>query len=175
MNLSCYGETASVVASISGGSDDDIDNDGLVNFGPDGISGTDDDDPDIDGDGVYIGTECVSNCNDDDPDIDNDGLLNETEDRFGGNNYDDSDSSVVIANIQTFSETAPADSDLDGVPNDVEAMLGEDNTTSTFQDLLDTLSSITTTKNVPAMGGIGLLALSLSMLGLGAVRLRKKS
>ena len=28
--------------------------------------------------------------------------------------------------------------------------------------------------NVPAMGGIGLLALGLSMLGLGAVRLRKK-
>ena len=67
-----------------------------------------------------------------------------------------------------------ADSDLDGVPDDVEAMLGEDNTTSTFQDLLDTLSSIATTKNVPAMGGIGLLTLGLSILGLGAVRLRKK-
>jgi hypothetical protein len=28
--------------------------------------------------------------------------------------------------------------------------------------------------NVPAMGGIGLLALGLSMLGLGAVRMRRK-
>ena len=53
-------------------------------------------------------------------------------------------------------------------------MLGEDNTSSTFQDLLDTLSTIATAKNVPAMGGIGLLALGLSMLGLGAVRLRRK-
>ena len=36
------------------------------------------------------------------------------------------------------------------------------------------LAAIATTKNVPAMGGIGLLALGLSMLGLGAVRLRRK-
>ena len=142
--------------------------------------------PDTDGDGVYdFSDNCLNTANFDqsdidadsigdvcDSDIDNDGLLNETEDRFGGSNYDDSDSSVVIANIQTFSETAPADSDLDGVPDDVEAMLGEDNTSSTFQDLLDTLSTIATAKNVPAMGGIGLLALGLSMLGLGAVRMR---
>ena len=144
--------------------------------------------PDTDGDGVYdFSDNCLNTANFDqsdndtdgmgdvcDSDIDNDGLLNETEDRFGGSNFDDSDLSVVIANIQTFSETAPADSDLDGVPDDVEAMLGEDNTSSTFQDLLDTLSTIATAKNVPAMGGIGLLALGLSMLGLGAVRMKRK-
>ena len=42
---------------------------------------------------------------------------------------------VSLANVVTFSETAPADSDLDGVPDDVEAMLGEDNTSSTFPRL----------------------------------------
>ena len=109
-----------------------------------------------------------------DSDMDGDGVANYTEIRFGGDETDNTDAAVSLANVETFSETAPADSDLDGVPDDVEAMLGEDNTSSTFQDLLDTLSTIATAKNVPAMGGIGLLALGLSMLGLGAVRLRRK-
>jgi len=141
--------------------------------------------PDTDGDGVYdFSDNCLNTANFDqsdidadsigdvcDSDIDNDGLLNETEDRFGGSNYDDSDSSVVIANIQTFSETAPADSDLDGVPDDYETAAGGDTTSSTFESVL---AMLTTAKNVPAMGGIGLLALGLSMLGLGAVKLRRK-
>ncbi|MEE3239826.1 MAG: Ig-like domain-containing protein [Pseudomonadota bacterium] len=109
-----------------------------------------------------------------DSDADGDGLLFAVEDRLGGSDLDSNDVSFVLSNANTYFENAPADSDLDGVTDDIEAMLGEDNTTSTFQDLLDTLSSIATTKNVPAMGGIGLLALGLSMLGLGAVRLRKK-
>jgi len=117
-------------------------------------------------DGDELGDTC-------DPDMDGDGYANVFEVRFGGDETDNSDAAVSLANAVTFSETAPADSDLDGVPDDVEAMLGEDNTSSTFQDLLDTLSTIATAKNVPAMGGIGLLALGLSMLGLGAVRLRK--
>jgi MYXO-CTERM domain-containing protein len=53
-------------------------------------------------------------------------------------------------------------------------MLGEDATSTTLQNVLDTLSSIATTENVPAMGGICLLALGLSMLGLGAVRSRRR-
>ena len=116
-------------------------------------------------DGDALGDAC-------DSDMDGDGVANVVELRFGGDETDNTDASVSQNNIVTFSETAPADSDLDGVPDDVEAMLGEDNTSSTFQDLLDTLSTIATAKNVPAMGGIGLLALGLSMLGLGAVRLR---
>ena len=141
--------------------------------------------PDADGDGVYdFSDNCLNTANFDqsdndtdgigdacDPDVDNDGLLNETEDRFGGSNYDDSDSSVVIANIQTFSETAPADSDLDGVPDDYETAAGGDATSSTFESVL---AMLTTAKNVPAMGSIGLLTLGLSMLGLGAARFRKK-
>ena len=108
-----------------------------------------------------------------DSDADGDGLLFAFEDRLGGSDMDANDVSFVLSNANTYFENAPADSDLDGVPDDVETILGEDKTTSTFKDLLDTLSSIVTTKNVPAMGGIGLLALGLSMLGLGALRLRK--
>ena len=131
---------------------------------------------------------CVNDANTNQSDIDGDiqgdacatriwmamAYANVVEIRFGGDETDNTDAAVSLANAVTFSETAPADSDLDGVPDDVEAMLGEDNTSSTFQDLLDTLSTIATAKNVPAMGGIGLLALGLSMLGLGAVRLRRK-
>ena len=143
----------------------DSDSDGINDYSDNclGLMNADQLDFDLD----EIGDAC-------DPDIDNGGALNNTEDRFGGNNYDASDDAQVKLNVENFAFSAPADSDLDGVPDDVEALLGEDNTTSTFQDLLDTLSSIATTKNVPAMGGIGLLALGLSMLGLGAVRLRKK-
>ena len=40
--------------------------------------------------------------------------------------------------------------------------------------MITLLGIIDECKNVKAMSGIGLLALGLSMLGLGAVRLRKK-
>ncbi|MEE3241301.1 MAG: hypothetical protein VX231_10080 [Pseudomonadota bacterium] len=101
-------------------------------------------------------------------DSDTDGISDEFELAWGGDSTS-TDYNTFLTEVQNL----PVDSDRDGVPDDVEAILGEDNTTSTLQDLLDTLSSIATTKNVPAMGGIGLLALGLSMLGLGAVRLRK--
>ena len=48
------------------------------------------------------------------------------------------------------------------------------NVESNFTIALADYNEIATAKNVPAMGGIGLLALGLSMLGLGAVRLRRK-
>ena len=118
-------------------------------------------------DGDLLGDVC-------DADMDNDGVANIIEIYFGGDETNSSDAALSQTNILALSETAQQDSDYDGVPDDVEAMLGEDNTSSTFQDLLDTLSTIATAKNVPAMGGIGLLALGLSMLGLGAVRLRRK-
>ena len=129
------------------------------------VNATNFDQSDIDSD--TLGDAC-------DADMDGDGVFNVLELRFGGDETDNTDASISETNLLTFYETAPTDSDLDGVPDDVEAMLGEDNTSSTFQDLLDTLSTIATAKNVPAMGSIGLLALGLSMLGLGAVRLRKE-
>ena len=115
-------------------------------------------------DGDALGDVC-------DPDMDGDGVFNVVELRFGGNETDNTDASVSQNNIVTFSETAPADSDLDGVPDDYETAAGGDTTSSTFESVL---AMLTTNKNVPAMGGIGLLALGLSMLGLGAVRLRRK-
>ena len=102
-------------------------------------------------------------------DSDGDGLPDEIESAWGGD-ATSTDGSSFLTNLSSL----PPDSDLDGVPDDVEAILGEDNTSSTFQDLLDTISAIVTAKNVPAMGGIGLLALGLSMLGLGAVRMRRQ-
>ncbi|MDB4456223.1 thrombospondin type 3 repeat-containing protein [bacterium] len=115
-------------------------------------------------DGDALGDTC-------DPDMDGDGVFNVVELRFGGNETDNTDASVSQNNIVTFSETAPADSDLDGVPDDYETAAGGDTTSSTFESVL---AMLTTNKNVPAMGGIGLLALGLSMLSLGAVRLRRK-
>ena len=167
--------------------DSDIDGDGVDNT-LDAFPNDSTESSDSDSDNVGDNTDnCINAANFDqsdidsdtlgdacDADMDGDGVFNVVELRFGGNEADNTDASVTQNNIVAFSETAPADSDLDGVPDDVEAMLGEDNTSSTFQDLLDTLSTIATAKNVPAMGGIGLLALGLSMLGLGAVRLRRK-
>ena len=108
-----------------------------------------------------------------DSDKDGDGLALSMEDRFGGSDLDANDLSFVLDNIRTFSEVAPADSDNDGIPDDIENAVGEDSASSTLQTVLDKLNTIATTKNVPAMNGIGLLALGLSMLGLGAARLRK--
>ena len=106
-----------------------------------------------------------------DPDIDGDGVLNLTEDKFGGNKMDANDGESVLSDIENYVATIPSDIDNDGVPDDYETAAGGDTTSSTFESVL---AMLTTNKNVPAMGGIGLLALGLSMLGLGAVRLKEK-
>ena len=74
--------------------------------------------------------------------------------------------STLVSTINNL----PADADRDGIPDEYETAAGGDTTSSTFESVL---AMLTVNKNVPAMGGIGLLALGLSMLGLGAVRLRK--
>ena len=84
--VSCYGDITSVSPIVYGGSDDDIDGDGLVNNDEFGNWI----DPDIDGDGEYdIDGDCLSNCNDDDEDIDNDGIDNNGPDGIPGNSDDD--------------------------------------------------------------------------------------
>lgn len=65
----------------------------------------------------------------------------------------------------------PIDIDKDSVPDEYETAAAGDTTSSTFESVL---AMRTVNKNAPAMGGIGLLTLGLSMLGLGAVRNRKK-
>ena len=98
-------------------------------------------------------------------DTDNDGVYNVIDNCPNTTNADQLDTdNDALGDV--------CDSDFDGVPDDVEALLGVDNTTSTFQDLLNNLNEIVTAKNVPSMGDVGLLVLGLSMLGLGAARLR---
>ena len=66
---------------------------------------------------------------------------------------------------------------IDGDTAVIGAYEGDDNGDESGSAYIFPLSSYLNTSeliNVPAMGGIGLLALGLSMLGLGAVRLRKK-
>ena len=104
--------------------DEDIDGDGVDNdldTFPLNPSETTDTDLDTVGDNS---DNCVndvntnqSNIDDDafgdvcDADIDGDGVANYTEIRFGGNELDETDAALSLANVAIFSETAPADSD----------------------------------------------------------------
>ncbi|MDG1938098.1 MAG: thrombospondin type 3 repeat-containing protein [Pseudomonadales bacterium] len=70
-----------------------------------------------------------------------------------------------------------ADADNDGIIDSIEIAYGtnpNDSSDGDAAELAALEASSGSTKNVPAMGSIGLLALGLSMLGLGAVRMRKK-
>jgi len=99
-------------------------------------------------------------------DSDADGIPDDLESAWGGDTTS-TDLSTLVSTINNL----PADADRDGIPDEYETAAGGDTTSSTFESVL---AMLTVNKNVPAMGGIGLLALGLSMLGLGAVRLRKK-
>ena len=114
----------------------------------------------------------------DDPnDIDGDGLTNLVEDMFGGDTNDPNDKDSVLSNIQDYLTSIPDDSDSDGVSDWIELIVGTDpHDASDAQEALSRGQNLMTAEEIqiPAMGGIGLLALGLSMLGLGAVRLRKK-
>ena len=164
--------------------DSDIDGDGTENgldacpTDPSGVT-------DIDSDNVCDNSDnCVndvntnqSNIDDDafgdvcDADIDGDGVANYTEIRFGGNELDETDAALSLANVAIFSETAPADSDNDGVPDEYETAVGGDATSSTYGEVLNTLTLIG--KNVPALGGIGLFVMFSSLIGLGFLRRKK--
>jgi hypothetical protein len=106
-----------------------------------------------------------------DTDADGDGLLISFEDRLGGSDMDANDVSFVLSNANTYFENAPADTDLDGVPDEYETAAGGDTTSSTFESVLAMLS---VNKNVPAMGGIGLLILGISIFFLGFIKSKNK-
>jgi len=70
------------------------------------------------------------------------------------------------------------DIDGDSIRNTIEVLHGTDPNDPSDGDMAEVIilaSSVELSKNVPAMGGAGLLALGLSMLGLGAVRMKKNS
>ena len=119
----------------------------------------------LDSDGDGLGNACDSMPNGDD---DNDGVDNSSDNCINVENSDQ-------ANLDGDSHGDVCDLDVDGdlILDSVEVVAGTDP-----NDHDDGPQAITealgVNKNVPAMGGIGLLALGLSMLGLGAVRMRKK-
>ena len=141
---------------------------------------------DVDGDLVDSTTDnCPFNSNPDQLDSDNDGLGNSCDSTPNGDDDEDgvdnaADNCINIensnqANLDGDSQGDACDLDVDGdlILDSVEVAAGTDpnDPNDGPQEITETLG---VNKNVPAMGGIGLLALGLSMLGLGAVRSRKR-
>ena len=129
------------------------------------ISNVDQADIDLDG----IGDLCDLTPNGDD---DNDGVDNLIDNCINSANAGQED-----LDEDGVGNACDTDIDGDGVFNTIEAAYGtnpNDPTDGDAAELAAIESSTGATKNVPAMGGIGLLALGLSMLGLGAVRSRQR-
>ena len=82
------------------------------------------------------------------------------------------------SNIDGDAEGDACDIDIDGdsIRNTIEVAAGmnPNDPSDGDQAELNALEALGINKQVPAMGGIGLLALGLSMLGLGAIRMRKR-
>ena len=178
--------------TISNDNQEDIDSDGLGNVC----------DSDKDGDGFTLDND-VNDLNAYlSTDIDNDGV-----DSSGASHYtdnvclrspqcNDNDPCITVcyvppqdncptlsnagqSNIDGDTQGDACDLDIDGdlIRNSIETAYGtnpNDPSDGDAAELAAIESSTEPSKNVPAMGGIGLLALGLSMLGLGVVRLRRK-
>ena len=104
-------------------------------------------------------------------DVDNDGLSDELEIAISGDA-----TSVDSTTFATTLTNLTADADNDGIIDSIETAAGTSNSDPSDGDQaeLSALEALGINKQVPAMGGIGLLALGLSMLGLGAIRIRIK-
>ena len=76
----------------------------------------------------------------------------------------------------SYGDACDIDIDGDSIRNTIEAAAGmnPNDPTDGDQAELNAGEALGINKQVPAMGGIGVLALGLAMLGLGTVRLRKK-
>ena len=130
---------------------------------------------------------CPNHFNPDQLNSDGDGLGNACDSLPYGDSDGDgidnaSDNCVNVANsdqanLDGDSKGDACDLDVDGdsVIDTLEVAAGTDPNDPSDGDQaeLSALEALGINKQVPAMGGIGLLALGLSMLGLGAVRLRK--
>ena len=141
-----------------------------------------------DQDGDLIGDEfdnCPSNANSDQSDKDSDGIGDECDATPNGDsdsdgidndsdncpNTDNADQSDL--DQDSIGDACDSDKDGDDIRDDFEQALGGDTTDpNDAQTSIDLILGLG--KQVPAMGGIGLLTLGLSMLGLGAVRMRRK-
>lgn len=158
--------------------DDDKDGDGFTSNNDindlNTYLSTDPDNDGVDSSGTshYSDNVCLQppGCNDTDPCIavcyvppqDNCPLLlNSDQSNIDGDNYGDA---------------CDIDIDGDSIRNTIEtaAGLNPNDASDGDQAELSALEALGINKQVPAMGGIGLLSLGLSMLSLGAVRLRKK-
>ena len=122
----------------------------------------------LNNDGDNLGNACDSLPNGDD---DGDGIDNASDNCINIENSNQ-------ANLDGDSKGDACDLDVDGdsVIDTLEVAAGTDPNDPSDGDQaeLNALEALGINKQVPAMGSIGLLALGLSMLGLGAVRSRKR-
>ena len=112
-----------------------------------------------------------------------DSSISEGSDSDSDGAYDHQDNCPSLSNADqanldgdTYGDACDLDVDGDSIIDTLEVAAGTDPNDPSDGDQaeLSALEALGINKQVPAMGGLGLLALGLSMLGLGAVRLRRK-
>ena len=148
----------------------DDDNDSISNYGDNCPTISNQNQADSDSD--TLGDACDSTPN---GDTDDDGIDELIDNCPIISNKDQSDIDGDL-----LGDVCDADMDEDGFANVIENTFGGDETdNSDYATVMAGIEAFSVSDDpldraVPAMGGIGLLGLGLSMLGLGAVRLRKK-